>query len=244
VFRPVANKPVSEAIFDQLRDAILGGTVAPGDPLASERALSEEFGVNRHAVREALKRLQQAGLVQVAQGGATRVLDWRTTGGLDLLAQLPVTGRGRPQADVLRSIAELRLCVGTDAARRCAERAPAPVLERLHAAAARDVDGDDAALHVRYAELWDAIIDGADNLAYRLAYNSLLSGLDPQAPLALELFAGEARDTAAQDGLVEAIAARDPEAAGAAATDLLTRAVAVTLGDRGAQPRPKERPRG
>ena len=240
----MANKPVSEAIFDQLRDAILGGTVAPGEPLDSERALSEEFGVNRHAVREALKRLQQAGLVQVAQGGATRVLDWRATGGLDLLAQLPVTGRGRPQADVLRSIAELRLCVGTDAARRCAERAPAPVLDRLRAVADREVAGEDAALHARYAELWDAIVDGADNLAYRLAYNSLLSGLDPQAPLALELFAGEARDTAAQTALVDAIAGQDPEAAGVAAIELLARAVAVTLGDRDGRSRSKERPRG
>ncbi len=235
---------MSEAIFDQLRDAILGGAMAPGDPLASERALSEEFAVNRHAVREALKRLQQAGLVQVAHGGATRVLDWHATGGLDLLAQLPVTGRGRPEAGVLRSIAELRLCVGTDAARRCAERAPMPVLERLRAVAARDVGDDDAALHLRYAELWDAIIDGADNLAYRLAYNSLLSGLDPQAPLALELFAGEARDTAGQTALVDAIGAHDPQAAGLAASALLTRAVAVALGHPAGRPRPRQRANG
>ena len=56
--------------------------------MPSERTLAEELGVNRHAVREALKRLQQAGLIRIAQGGATRVLDWRQSGGLEVLLDL------------------------------------------------------------------------------------------------------------------------------------------------------------
>ncbi|CAN5183873.1 hypothetical protein BH20ACT16_BH20ACT16_06120 [soil metagenome] len=41
----------------RVRDGILGGTPAAGEPLPSERALAEELGCNRHAVREAVKRL-------------------------------------------------------------------------------------------------------------------------------------------------------------------------------------------
>ena len=41
---------------------ILEGKLEAGSALPSERFLAEEFGVNRHAVREALKRLEQAGL--------------------------------------------------------------------------------------------------------------------------------------------------------------------------------------
>jgi DNA-binding FadR family transcriptional regulator len=229
VYRRVERKPVSEAVFEQLREAILAGRLAAGTPLDSERALSEEFGVNRHAIREAMKRLQQAGLVHVAQGGSTRVLDWRASGGLDLLAHLPV-GPGRPPAGVLRAIVELRQCVGADAARRCAERAPAAIAGRLRdAVAGDDLPADPAEQHVRYAALWELVIDGADNIAYRLAYNSLLAGLDPRAALSLELFADEARDAGAQRALVEAIAAQDPDAAAAAAEELLCRAGRAAL---------------
>jgi DNA-binding FadR family transcriptional regulator len=228
VYRRVERKPVSEAVFEQLREAILAGRLAPGAPLDSERALSEEFGVNRHAVREAMKRLQQAGLVHVAQGGSTRVLDWRATGGLDLLAHL-AAGPGRPPAGVLRAIVELRLCVGTDAARRCAERAPAGLAAALRAVLDADLPADPAEQHVRYARLWELVIDGADNIAYRLAYNSLLAGLDPRAALALELFAAEAGDPAAHRALVDAVAAQDPDAAAAAAAELLCRAGRAVL---------------
>src|SRR4051812_37741445 len=64
-----------------------GGTTRH-DPLARRRSALRGFAVNGHAVREAFKRLQQAGLVQVAQGGATRVLDWRRSAELDLPTSL------------------------------------------------------------------------------------------------------------------------------------------------------------
>src|SRR5882757_8308061 len=138
---PSSRTPLSESIFVRLRDGILRGRPAAGEPLASERVLADELGCNRHAVREAVKRLQQAGLVAVSHGGATRVLDWRATGGLDLLAQLPLSVEGEaPDPALLRSILELRLCVGVDAARRCAERATAPIVAALNAALAAQRD--------------------------------------------------------------------------------------------------------
>ena len=112
--QPVETKR-SETVHAALRGAILDGTLAPGDPLPSERVLAAEHGVNRHAVREAVKRLQQAGLIHVTHGGATRVLDWRTHGGLELLTDLP----GR----LLRDVTEMRATIGADAAALCAERA-------------------------------------------------------------------------------------------------------------------------
>jgi GntR family transcriptional repressor for pyruvate dehydrogenase complex len=220
--------PLSETIFVRLRDGILGGRPAAGEPLASERVLAEELGCNRHAVREAVKRLQQAGLVAVSHGGATRVLDWRASGGLDLLAQLPFTAGEAPDPALLRSILELRLCVGADAARRCAERAPAAVVDALHAAleSQRAANADGAP--IRYAELWNHVIDGSGNIAYRLAYNSLLAGLDPAGEPSRTLFSAEACDVDAIAALITAIAAQDPDAAAEAATGLLTRTLVTT----------------
>ncbi|MEA2130602.1 MAG: hypothetical protein QOJ85_3493, partial [Solirubrobacteraceae bacterium] len=140
---PADRNTLSETNFVRLRDGILSGRPAAGEALLSERVLADELSCNRHAVREAVKRLQQAGLVEVSHGGATRVLDWRTTGGLDLLAQLPLAAG---DAEHVRSVLELRLCVGVDAARRCAQRAPAPTVAALRATL--DDDSDPA---LRYA---------------------------------------------------------------------------------------------
>ena len=65
-------------------------------------------------MREALKRLQQAGLVSISQGGATRVRDWRRHGGLELLLS---TGDAPEALRVPRAAMEMRACIGADAAR-------------------------------------------------------------------------------------------------------------------------------
>ena len=208
--QPVAQaERRSEAVHGALRAAILDGTLAPGDPLPSERTLAVDHGVNRHAVREAVKRLQQAGLVHVTHGGATRVLDWRTHGGLELLTDLP----GR----MLRDVTEMRATIGADAAALCAERAP-------HAPGDVSTDGSYEDRLLAYEALWERILAGAGNVAYRLAFNSLVAarhghGVDPA------IYAAELDDGAAVRGLAEAIASGDGEHARRTARALLERSV-------------------
>src|SRR4051794_36390769 len=162
----------SEAVHERLRTMTLPGDPAAADPLPPERPLSESHRVNRHAVREAIKRLQQAGLVQVSQGGATRVLDWRATGGLDLLADLTQT---EDLAPLLRSVGEMRATIGADAARLCAPRGPDEILEELpRLAAALPVPADVRRYETRfraYEAFWARIVEGSGNLTYRLAFN-------------------------------------------------------------------------
>jgi len=211
---PVARTQLlPDVVFAALSDQILSGELVPGDALPSERLLAEEYEVNRHAIREAMKRLQQAGLVRVSHGGATRVLDWRTTGGLDLLTRL-----GGPE--LVRSALEMRLCIGTDAARRCADRAPAPVVEQMRALVAAEPVGDEDAADA-YEHLWGLIVGGSDNLAYQLALNSLLAASSPFDLRGRSL--PEARDRDALRTLVDAIAAGDGDTAEATARDLLER---------------------
>jgi DNA-binding FadR family transcriptional regulator len=226
-FEPVARRPVSELVFDELSAAILQGRYAPGDPLPPERALSEAFVVNRHAVREALKRLQQAGLVRVHHGGATRVLDWRTTAGLDLLAQLPFAGAQVPDPALLRSVVEARRWIGLDVARLAAERAGVEAIAGLRARVAPG-DGparEAAELAERYEELWRALVAASGNVAYLLAYNSLLAAGHAAPAASREVFAAEAADLPAQAALVEAVAAHDPQRALACADVLLSRSL-------------------
>jgi DNA-binding FadR family transcriptional regulator len=226
-FEPVARRPVSEVVFEDLRRAVLTGAVSAGEALPPERVLAERFAVNRHAVREALKRLQQSGLVEVHHGGATRVLDWRTTGGLDLLAHMPYAGEDAAGPDVLRSVLEARLTIGVDVARLAAGRASEAALAGLRARAAGGAElGEDlGALSVRYEELWRALVAASGNLAYVLAYNSLLAAGNAAGTPAHEIFAAESRDLAAHADLVEAVAARDADGAAARAAALLSRSL-------------------
>ncbi|MFZ2239644.1 MAG: GntR family transcriptional regulator, partial [Gordonia amarae] len=61
--QPIERAAVSDEVLGRLVTEILSGRLAPGDPLPAERELALRFGVNRHAIREALKGVRQAGLV-------------------------------------------------------------------------------------------------------------------------------------------------------------------------------------
>ncbi len=59
---PLKHKPLSEVVSDQIMDWIMDGTLRAGEKINSE-TLSRKLGVSRTPVREALKFLEQTGLV-------------------------------------------------------------------------------------------------------------------------------------------------------------------------------------
>jgi DNA-binding FadR family transcriptional regulator len=125
---------------------------------------------------------------------------------------------------VLNDILTMRRSIGSDAAALCATRATEAQLAGIVAAAAA-YDGFDGDL-----AFWTAVIDGSDNLAYRLGLNTLVAaffdlGLDVVADLGLQ---AELVDAAAHQELAAAIAGRDPERARTLAHDLLSRIVDST----------------
>ena len=85
---PITRASVPDLVFASLCDAILSGRYEPGERLPTQRTLAADLNVNMASVREALKRLEQLRLVEVRHGDATRVLDWRRSGGLEALAVL------------------------------------------------------------------------------------------------------------------------------------------------------------
>ena len=72
-FVPLKPQRLSEEVFRQLKEAILEGYYKPGDRLPSEQAFCAAFGVGRPVIREALRYLENSGLISVrtgAKGGA------------------------------------------------------------------------------------------------------------------------------------------------------------------------------
>ncbi len=62
------QQKVSDSIITQIRDSILTGKIKPGEKLASEKELVEQFRVSKASMREALRALEVLGLIDVKKG--------------------------------------------------------------------------------------------------------------------------------------------------------------------------------
>jgi len=122
---------VSDHVFRALLEAVLAGRYAPEEKLPTQRALAADLGVTMGSLREALKRLEQMGLVDVRHGDAMRVRDWREHGGLDVIAHLLFSSGGL-DAGVLGDVLEARRLMLRELAALAALRASEPQKARLH----------------------------------------------------------------------------------------------------------------
>lgn len=62
-FDEVKPQPLSQTVLDKLREAIIAGTLKPGESLVQSR-LAVQFGVSRAPLREAMNRLEEEGFAR------------------------------------------------------------------------------------------------------------------------------------------------------------------------------------
>lgn len=119
-FAPLKNRRVFEEICDRIRQELNVGTLGPGDKLPAERELSKQFGASRSAVREALRSLEIAGIVELRKG---------VKGGAFIRTGDPAMVTGMMQDMVslgrvsLDSLTEARLLIQEAVVRLAAQRA-------------------------------------------------------------------------------------------------------------------------
>jgi DNA-binding FadR family transcriptional regulator len=119
-FRPVAEGRAFEEIARQIRNELAEGRLKVGSRLPSERAMAAQLSVSRHVLREALRSLENAGLIRmrkgatggafVAAGGGTSI----ATGMLDLFH----IGAISPE-----QLTEARIWIGSIIVREACKRA-------------------------------------------------------------------------------------------------------------------------
>lgn len=227
--RPVNRRSVPEDVFDQIIGDVLSGEMRPGEALPSERRLAEVLGVSRPAIREALKRLAAAGLIEVRQGDATTVRDFRRTAGLDLLPRLLIRD-GELDRAVVRSILETRLHNGPKVAELAAQRRGPELPAELNAVILALAEESDSLAAQRLAlDFWDRIVDGADSIAFRLMFNTLRATYEPVLPALATVMAAEVGRVDAYRAVAEAISDGDPAAARTQAHRLLEPATTALL---------------
>lgn len=219
--QPVNRRSVPEDVFEQIVAEVLSGEMEPGHTLPSERRLAEALEVSRPAVREALKRVSAAGLVEVRQGNATTVRDFRRHAGLDLLPRL-LLRNGELDFTVARSILEARLHNGPKVAELAAQRHGPDLPQLLDAAvSALEAETDPVERQRHAMTFWDHVVDGADSIVFRLMYNTLRAAYEPALPALAVVMAAEVGRPQAYRNLTRAISAADAPAARQAALDLL-----------------------
>ena len=128
MFEPVKNQRVSDEILQQIREAVLTGKFQVGDRLPNERTLAEQFAASRTSVREALRGLQQEGVIYtkkgVSGGAFVADLDHRLVSrSFQTLLKLRKIS--------INNIAEARLIFEPEAARLAARRATPQDLREL-----------------------------------------------------------------------------------------------------------------
>ncbi len=131
-----AMRGLQGRVIDRVGRQIIGGRYAPGSLLPKEAELTEEYGVSRTSVREAMRVLAAKGLVDIRQKIGTRVRQpeqWNVFD-TDILRWHSEEGRGDA---ILRDLVELRQTLEPQAARLAAGRATMDDLRRL----GRSIDG-------------------------------------------------------------------------------------------------------
>lgn len=67
-FAPLRHAPAYKSVSLRIEQSILSGALQPGTPLPGEQELASQFEVNRSTVREAIRLLEQEGMVERRAG--------------------------------------------------------------------------------------------------------------------------------------------------------------------------------
>ncbi len=76
--KKIETQPLYEQVLENIKDMIRNGTYVKGDQLPSEKELMDSMGVSRVTVRQSLRLLAEAGIIETKQGkGSVVKVDWQ-----------------------------------------------------------------------------------------------------------------------------------------------------------------------
>lgn len=212
------SRPLTADLVEALGDRIRDGRYASGERLPREADLMEEYGVSRTVVREAMSRLQAAGMVEIRHGVGTFVL------GIGDASSFRIAPEQLGKLQDVIAVLELRIAVETEAAGLAALRRTDANLQAMQSAldafaaavdAGRDAVGPDFQFHLEIAR--------ATHNQHFAELMGTLGGmmiprarLEPAAALTPERIAYLRHVNGEHQTIHQAIARQDPEAARAA----------------------------
>jgi DNA-binding FadR family transcriptional regulator len=215
---PRGSGTLAAGLVSALGERIRRGHLAPGDRLPTEAEIVAGFGVSRTVVREALSRLQAAGLVHTRHGVGTFVAETVPDAGFRIAPDQLATLR-----DVI-ALLELRIGLETEAAALAAQRRTDVQLGTMRAALdefLRAVEAGESAVEADF-RFHHQVALATHNAHFAELLGTLgpriipRARLDPPAPPDPARRAYLLRVHGEHESVVDAIAARDADAARAA----------------------------
>jgi len=208
MFEPLTRQPAYHRVSSAIEQKILRRSLRQGELLPTETALAAQFAVNRSTVREALRRLESAGLVERAAGG--KRLKVSRPGQADTASRV---GRALALDDVtFIELWEAMRAVAPRTAALAAEHADAEGLERLEAIIAKveSARGSDAVV-VHVGEFFGVLAELSANRVLQLAMQPVTQLLAPSLRRMIDRVPqGRSRILVAQRCIVEAMRTGKP----------------------------------
>lgn len=210
------RRSLAEGLVETVTARIRSGALSPGARLPTEPEMTAEFGVSRTVVREAISRLQAAGLVETRHGIGTFVLEPPLRGGFDPGTVLTIR-------DVIAML-ELRISLETEAAALAAQRRDATDLASMRRALddfAREVEAGRNGVEADF-RFHASIARATRNRWFETVFHDLGTSTLPRTRLDLSNFAADLgpdyllRANREHEAILEAIDRGDGESARAA----------------------------
>ena len=124
VFKPVGTRRTFEEAVEQIADRIMVGDLRVGDRLPAERALATQMQISRPTLREAIRVLTDAGVLEVKRGGGTSIAS-------DYVPRDVIRGRSELRVSEVTAVLEARRLLEPRVAQLAALRADEEHLEAM-----------------------------------------------------------------------------------------------------------------
>jgi GntR family transcriptional regulator, transcriptional repressor for pyruvate dehydrogenase complex len=199
-----------EHVMHAIEQRILSGQLRPSDSLPTERELAQQFNVSRTAVREAIKALEQAGLVTVRHGRGVVVAAASQARVADSIARFL-----RVENSPLWAVVELRGILETEVAPLAAQRRTADDLAQLSALVARMEQLIDAPTEYVETDLefHRALVASAHNPLFEVVLDPFRSALRHSRNIGATVPNAPKRSIVSHRRILEAVRAGDATAA-------------------------------
>lgn len=127
MFTSISTNKVNFQIMDQIKENIRSGELKMGDRLPSERAMAEQLGVSRAAVREAIRSMELMGLVKCVQGEGNFIPETFENNLIEPLSLMFMLNKSKAN-----EIGELRRALEIEAVRLAASKISAETIKKLN----------------------------------------------------------------------------------------------------------------
>ncbi|HEX7118810.1 MAG TPA: FadR/GntR family transcriptional regulator [Longimicrobiales bacterium] len=205
-FRPVSKQSLSDGLAQRIRELIRMGGYEAGDRLPAIMEMARQFQVGHPTVREALKKLEAMGVVQIRHGSGVYV-----SRGHEALVVAATGYVGTVTKKMLLDLVRARIPIEVQSAAlaaRNAEEAHLEGMRQLLARAGRSLD-DDALLNSTNMAFHQKIAQASGNAVVAQLVDVLRDLFVEQQRSILDVFGSRQVDHREHAGILEALERRD-----------------------------------